>query len=163
MNFETENERFQDGGALIYHFTDEILVVCPRCGGQACVLEVKEFVRKKLRFQIAPHKLVCPNCGHNDYWKKHTIVTGGTVDCYFRQPLWLQTECCQNILWAYNERHLLFLESYIGARLRQREPHVNRSVASRLPHWMINGKNRQEVLKGIGRLKVRLGEKYGSV
>jgi hypothetical protein len=74
-------------------------------------------------------------------------------DDYFGLPLWLQTECCGRVLWARNEGHLLFLERYVGAQLRERAPNRNGSLASRLPSWMKQGKNRDEVLACLARLR----------
>jgi hypothetical protein len=66
----------------------------------------------------------------------------------------LQTPCCGEALWAY-------YDDFVRARLRerQRDPKYgwsNRSVASRLPQWMKAGKNREVVLKGLGRLRAQL-------
>ena len=74
-------------------------------------------------------------------------------DSYFGLPLWLQTECCGRVLWAQNEGHLLFLERYVRAQLRERAPNRNNSLASRLPSWMKQGKNRDEVLACLARLR----------
>ena len=46
----------------------------------------------------------------------------GILDHFFGLPLWLQTSCCGQVLWAYNEAHLNFLESYVQSRLRERLP-----------------------------------------
>jgi hypothetical protein len=82
-------------------------------------------------------------------------------DDYFELPLWLQTPCCGEVLWAYNERHISFLEDFVGARLRERVRDgkygwSNRSLASRLPAWIKSAKNRDEVMKGLSRLRARL-------
>lgn len=94
------------------------------------------------------------------------MVVGGSFDWYFRLPLWLQTPCCGKILWAYNREHLDFLESYIKAGLRERFPLKvyetglvmwrNKSLASRLPTWMKRAKNRDEVLRGIEKLRKKI-------
>jgi len=65
------------------------------------------------------------------------------------------------VLWAYSERHLAFLEDFVGAQLRERVRDEkygwsNSALASRLPAWMTSAKNRDEVLKCLARLRERL-------
>lgn len=163
MNFEQENERFQDGGKSVYEFGDEFLIVCPKCERQAKVLPVENKELKISQMLSAPRKMVCLNCGHNEVWKKTVVTTGAAFDWYFKQPLWLKIECCQNILWAYNKRHLTFIEDYVGAKLRQRERGKIHSLASKLPKWIKDAKNRNDILKCIGKLKAKLGEKDASI
>jgi hypothetical protein len=60
------------------------------------------------------------------------------------------------VLWAFNEDHLYFLESYVAARQRLTSLQgrlKNTTMASRLPLWIKTAKNRETVLKGIKRLK----------
>ena len=57
---------------------------------------------------------------------------------------------------GFNAEHPALLDYYLQAGLRERTPNVNRSVVSRLPHWIKRAKNRQEVLRGIELLKQRL-------
>lgn len=78
------------------------------------------------------------------------------MDWYFRLPLWLQIECCGETLWAYNEKHLEFIERYVAAKLRVRTPNTNKSLASRLPQWIKSAKNRNEVLRACEKLKAKL-------
>src|SRR5260370_39279346 len=80
----------------------------------------------------------------------------GPTDWYFQLPLWLQTPCAGEILWAFNSAHLSFLESYVPARDRRRLPNVNRSAASRLPMWIKSAKNREAVLHAIAILSERI-------
>jgi hypothetical protein len=77
-------------------------------------------------------------------------------------PLWLVTPCANDVLWAYNLRHLELIESYMAATLRERRQAAtygwpNSSLVSRLPKWVGAAKNRVQVLKAIARLKARLG------
>lgn len=71
--------------------------------------------------------------------------------CYGIELRW-QMPVGSEILWAYNREHLEFLEAYIGADLRQREPNRNASLASRLPKWIKNAKNREDLRKTIRQL-----------
>ncbi len=82
-------------------------------------------------------------------------------DPYFYQPLWLSTTCCGELLWAYNERHLYFIERFVGATLREhrRRPESgwsNNSLANRLPGWLKAAGHRDEVLKACAKLRAKL-------
>ncbi|MBI5190646.1 MAG: hypothetical protein HZA22_08210 [Nitrospirae bacterium] len=139
-------ERFQDDGSWIGDFSDEVLVVCPRCSGMATLTAVKD---KDGR--TAEHRRVCTSCGST-----HTF---GQVADY---SLWLVTECKGNTLMALNERHLDYMESYVKAELREGNRdgsavYRNKTVASRLPAWIKSAKNRDDVLKCIKRLRERIG------
>ena len=102
----------------------------------------------------------CPGCGTVNQrlanWSRTDSPAPG--DAYFGLSLWLQTECCGRVLWAINEGHLLFLERYIAARLRERAPNRNKSLASRLPTWMKQAKNRDAVVACLARLRSSLAE-----
>lgn len=153
-----EKERFRDEGELVYEFIDEFLVECPRCSKKAQVILAKEYEVQKIRL-FDPRKLVCLNCSHVELSDGKKTIGGTALDWYFGRPLWLQISCCGNTLWAYNKRHLEFLEKYVSAKLRERVPKVNKSVASRLPNWIKSAKNREDVLKAIGKLKEKLNGK----
>ena len=155
----TENERFSDNGELIYEFGDEFLVVCPKCSLMAKVLSGESDSDKPINKLFAPRKLICLNCVYREDWKVGQISIGGNVDWYFRLPLWLQISCSSETLWAYNEKHLEFIEDYVAAKLRARIPNVNKSLVSRLPNWIKLAKNRDEILKSIRKLKEKLNEK----
>lgn len=152
-------ERFSDNGKLTYEFGDEFLVVCPRCAGKARVFRVEIGSEKLSERLSAARKLVCFSCVYRDEWNGGEIGIGGNFDWYFRLPLWMQISCCGETLWANNEKHLEFIEDYVGARLRERKPFVNKSLASRLPNWIKKAKNREEILKAIGKLKEKLNGK----
>jgi hypothetical protein len=114
---------------------------------------------------FAPRRLTCMSCSYAKDWASREIARHwrDARDDYFELPLWLQTPCCGEVLWAYSERHLTFLEDFVGARLRERVRDEkygwsNKSLASRLPSWMKSGKNRDEILKGLARLRTRLQE-----
>ncbi|MFE2228274.1 hypothetical protein [Streptomyces kronopolitis] len=61
---------------------------------------------------------------------------GGTEDPFFRRPLWLQTRCVGQVLWAYNEEHIDELSAYVGATLREHGASPTRAMLTRLPRWM---------------------------
>jgi hypothetical protein len=163
----SKTERFLDTGIGIYDFYEEFLVVCPKCDKLAkVIIDEAEFeklpTRKTHKFRsrfFAPRRLVCLNCVHRDYWKGSRIATGASVDWYFRLPLWLEISCCGETLWAYNLKHLEYIEKYVAAKLRERTSKTAKSMVSRLPKWIKSAKNRAEILKAIGKLKGKLNGK----
>jgi hypothetical protein len=154
------NEKFSDNGELIYEFNDEFLVVCPKCASMAKVLRAEIGSEKLNEKLFAPRKLICFGCTYRREWQGGQLSIGGNFDWYFRLPLWLQIDCCgSETLWAYDKKHLNFIENYVAARLRERRPNVNKSLASRLPQWIKSAKNRDEILRAIGKLKEKLNGK----
>ncbi len=149
----SKNDRFSDNGELIYEFGDEFLVVCPKCKSAAKVTSPETNSEKLTDKLFAPRKVLCLSCLFRDTWNKGQLSIGGNFDWYFRLPLWLQIPCCGEILWAYNYKHLDFIEKYVSAKLRERKPFSNKSLASRLPKWIKSAKNRKEILKAIAKLK----------
>ncbi|GAB3146528.1 hypothetical protein GCM10027258_38360 [Amycolatopsis stemonae] len=151
--------QFADPGVTLYALAETAVhVVCPACGGRA---EVVPWLDGRARSPYSsrwPRRLVCRSCGHVRNWPgeaKHAISCwGGPVDPYFRQPLWLRANCCGNqTLWAFNERHLDILESYVGARLRERGERPGMTMVARLPAWLKSAKHRTEILRVIERLR----------
>jgi hypothetical protein len=128
-----------------YDFCNKIYVICPRCKDMATIMK-KDNNEKG---SMDSSRLVCKKCS---YYKV------GEFDLNpHHLDLWLKIACCGNILWAYNEEHLEYIEKYVGAQLRERRKDEygwhNQSIASRLPRWIKLSKNRDEVLKCIGKLK----------
>jgi hypothetical protein len=154
-----KNERFSEGGETIYDFAGEFLVVCPKCDRMGKVFPV-EITSKKLNERLfAPRRMVCTNCVYRSEWRAGELHIGASYDWYFRLPLWLQVECAGETLWAYNEKHLAFIGNYAAAKLRERTPNTNKSLASRLPSWIKRAKNRDRVLKAVERLREKLNGK----
>jgi hypothetical protein len=158
----TSQQRFEDTGQSIYDFMDEILVVCPKCNGCARTFRIDSSNKD----WFAPRRLVCASCGHTKDWVKRAIARqwqGEPRDDYFALPLWLQAPCAGETLWAYNRDHLAFIESFVGAKHRERTRDQesgwrNKSLASRVPKWMQSAKNRAAVLQAITKLKEKLPE-----
>ena len=120
--------------------------------------------------------LTCSACGLSRFWTGNwwskqiegglsvlapvVSPTDGPVDWYFHLPLWLQTPCCGEVLWAYNADHLNFLDDFVRATLRENAQTErgwsNQSLRSRLPAWIKATHNRDAVLKGIARLTDKL-------
>jgi len=164
--------RLQSSDETLLDFGHEFLVVCPRCEGRA-------LVRDRGTDEEPAHRiaLTCAACGLAQFWEQAgpgmltasdtskypagVVAMGGPVDWYFHMPLWLQTLCCGEILWAYNAEHLVFIEDFVGAKLREhvrgRQGWRNQALVQRLTKWMTAAGNRDEVLRGVGRLRERLG------
>jgi hypothetical protein len=110
---------------------------------------------------FAPRRFSCKACGSSKNWSGREIARvwyGEPVDAYFHYPLWLQMPCCGQTLWAYNLRHLNFIEAFVRAELRERVPDEqygwsNRSLFSRLPKWIQSHKNREAILKAISKIR----------
>lgn len=152
----------------IWHFTDEFLVVCPRCQHQAMVKPSTETV---------PPRLTCTNCGLLQEWASTSkgVLTSGSAqdwpagqyaigdsyDPYFHLPLWLQAACDGHVLWAFNQRHLRFIRDYVAATNRSTPPRhatdpLNGLLESRLPRWIKLAKNREAVLRSIEIIEEKL-------
>ena len=96
----------------------------------------------------------CLVCGLSKDGFPSERVFGVPVDPYFRLPLWLKADCCGKALWAYNAEHLNILESYVAARLRERRASPgSMTMVARLPAWLKSAKHRDEILRGIRRLR----------
>ncbi len=149
------NERFQDQGSTIYNFLDEFLVQCPQCSACAIVITLDKNSDKIQLF--SKRRLVCQKCGHTSEWEGKSVALAGNIDPYFQLPLWLQIPCCGEILWAYNHKHLNYLENIVEAKLRENKPGPGpkKTMMTQLPAWIMNAKNRDEVLKSIVKLRAK--------
>ena len=147
-----------ESGDSIYSFTNDFLVECPKCRAMA-----KVHPHRSTSFYPEKVTLTCSFCGHNQISAECELSKPkiGPFDFYFLLPLWLRTRCCGKELWAFNRDHLEYLESFIIADHRKRaskevNPLRSRTFESRLPKWIKSSKNREEILKGIQRLKMKL-------
>lgn len=149
-------DRFRDRQESLTSFQDEILVRCPQCN--ACARVHLAIAAESELF--ASRRFICTSCAATSDWAASTVRfrSNEPMDPFFNYPLWLQIPCCQHMLWAYNRAHLDFLEQFVQAKLRERQPHerlgwANQSLASRLPRWMQSRKNRDEILRAIAKLR----------
>jgi len=100
-------------------------------------------------------QLNCPKCGAEMTipitW--YPEFPGQAYDPFFGLPLWFVGTVKGHELWAYNREHLTFLKNVVSAELREKAPNQNRTLSNRLPKWMLNRKNRDDVLKLIEKLE----------
>jgi hypothetical protein len=163
-------QRLKEEGVRLEDFGNSFLVVCPKCSGRATVIDRGAGIKPQII-------LTCAACGRSETWRclgpgvmystdqgnyrPGHVCVGAAFDWYFHLPLWLQLPCCGETLWAYNAAHLGFLESYVGAVLRERrrdenDGWSNQSLASRLPAWMKVAKHRTEIMKCLSKLRERV-------
>lgn len=148
------DKRFRDDQVTLGHFADEFLVVCPRCGACATV-RPRPGVGET---PFAPRRLLCPACALSQDMTVRGYTTWLDRDWYFGCALWLTIRCAGGTLYAFNWRHLTWLEHYVRATLRERRPHPqwgwsSHSLSSCLPAWIKSAKNRRDVLHAIEKLK----------
>ncbi|MFI9448833.1 TFIIB-type zinc ribbon-containing protein [Amycolatopsis sp. NPDC052450] len=141
-----DTPRFRDPQTRIDDLVDEpILVVCPRCSRRA---------------SVTSERLTCAGCALVRVPPRPDHrVWGGSIDPFFREPLWLRAECCGgNTLWAFHVGHLDLIERFVAATLRERGlgDRPGLTLVARLPSWMTTAKHRAEVLRTIAKLRATL-------
>jgi hypothetical protein len=146
------------GQTFLGQFADDILVRCPSCSGCAHLLRLPAPPRR-----VVGYKFVCPGCAACRDWllarDGHVpIPSFGPELAGFDLSLWLQVACCGEALWAYNARHIAFLERYVRARVRSQRSVLrtflgNGTLESRLPRWILSAKNRASVMRGLRSLR----------
>ncbi|MFK4066532.1 hypothetical protein [Streptomyces sp. NPDC029674] len=166
MSPNSPASRFRDPRSTKYDFLDPVLVCCPGCEKAAHVETARDPDRvPEGQGLFAPRRLVCPNCGTSKEWgggcvSLHRDWYAPATDPYFNLPLWLQTETRHGWVWAYNLQHLDVIRRFVQASLREGIPwHDNgrrMTVLARLPAWMQQAKNRDEVLRAIARIHASL-------
>lgn len=146
---EPSARRSRDSGGTVWDFRDHSWVVCPRCAGAA---------RSTTDQAERRHRLVCGRCSHaleiDSPHLAHWIGDG--TDGRFGLPLYLTEDVSGQELWVHNLAHLEALAVWIGASLRERavdSTYRNKTMASRLPHWMKTASARPRILKALDRLR----------
>jgi hypothetical protein len=138
-------------------FARVILVECPACGGRAEATLITDNVRSARR-------LTCNSC-----WLVKTVppkplaTSNRTPRAYVNivegLALWLKADTRHGDLYAFNFEHLEYIETYVRATIRSINFRgllsCNRTIPSRLPLWVKQAKNREEVLKIIDRMRRR--------
>lgn len=130
----------------------DFLVECPNCRQCAKVKTRSQAQNESFRL------LTCTSCGTaKRYHTNSSYKASSEVEGCFETPFWLHTNCAGHKLWAVNQEHLEYLETYIAEKNRHEHRfHANLTVASRLPEWMVIGKNRDEVMHGLSKLRRKL-------
>lgn len=165
MSPVSTRHRFRDPRSTKYDFLVSVLVRCPNCEKVAHVGTAPDAAGVHDQGLFTRRRLVCRNCGtakegsrggvalHRDRYESAT-------DPYFGLRLWLQTETRHGWVWAYGLEHLDLIGRFVQAPLREGIPwhdHGRRmTVVARLPAWMQQAKNRDEVLRAIARIHASL-------
>ncbi|UPL50918.1 hypothetical protein [Hymenobacter sublimis] len=146
-----------------FHQSDKRLVFfelvlkeyCKQCANRIMV-EMPEVRHKKEAIKVR-----CSDCGCEESYKPTYIEHVGYsysfngVDPFFQLPLWYQASFKDELLWAYGPEHLLYLEQYIGARLRERNQRRYTTMVECLPQFIKAAKNRDVLLKLLERMKLK--------
>ncbi len=140
--------RFQDENLLLSDFYQEVVVVCPTCAKKAIA---------KVNPETKTARLFCLHCGCNK--ETTTAIKNGTINMpahqYFQVELWLQAPFKKDIFWAYNDKHLEYLERYISATIREHKDRSGFTLLEKLPKFYHEAKNRDGLLKIIAKLKCK--------
>lgn len=132
---------------------------CPYCG--------KEIYAEQSGFKTPP-KEISVTCSHcqatieyspniESYRKVNSLPqdAGLKKDPYFCLPLWLQTEVKGNLFWACNREHMQEIKEYVESDLRERLWPYLMTMTAKLPAFIKDAKNREDIIKGINRLEQR--------
>ncbi|MFJ4791024.1 hypothetical protein [Streptomyces sp. NPDC088794] len=156
--------RFRDPRHTADDFLGSIIVCCPGCAKAARVVPEPGAYDPRAWLLFRPRRLVCRGCGLSRMWSGREVApargsAGPVTDPYFGTPLWLQVETRHGWLWAYDLEHLDLISRFVQARLRERAPWYDTgrkmTLVARLPVWIKRAKNRDDVLRAIGRLRER--------
>ena len=127
---------------------------CGYCGHQW--LRINDLVTGFPRAVRTESDASCTECGRVSTVQvsahRH-VPEDAAIDPHFGLPLLLTVACRHGVVWAYNERHLAELRSYVVATLRTRQGGGNSAMFSRLPPWMKAAKHRAEIAKSLDRLQ----------
>jgi hypothetical protein len=109
------------GPTYLWHFEGDIFVRCPHCGHRAHLRRRDDDSGSRLGYRF-----VCETCGRANDWSferdNRIFVPAASPHLNgFGLDLWLQTPCCGETLWAFNELHIEFMERFIAAKLRERD------------------------------------------
>ncbi len=139
--------RFQDENLTLNNFYRDAWVLCPSCEKKAIA---------KVDFENQTARLFCVQCGYNKETST-ALVPNGTMKMaahrYFNAELWLKASFKTDVFWALNGTHLEYLERYISATLREHKNRTHFTLLEKLPKFYHEGKNREDLLKIIAKLK----------
>ena len=171
-----------DGKALINPYEDSWRLTCTSCfhvdrpghwyGIMTAFVSVKcrecrnQLTRSaEVDGQWPKLKLKCDQCGdeceYDAHLSKHSKHHGLMTDPIFGLTLWLQEPFGDDLFWAYHYEHLILLQQYVHAKLRERgvanKGSKNSLMFSRLPSFISKAGNREDILHLIHKLQVKTG------
>jgi len=76
-----------------------------------------------------------------------------SANVYFDAELWYLYPFKDDYFFAYNHSHLIYLEQYIGSKLREHKNRTHFTLLEKLPKFYHEAKNRESLLKLIEKLK----------
>ena len=139
-------KRFKDKGETYYSFFKSRIVCCPRCSKPV---------------DLVDERISCVHCGYSKIFKSSNNPSFRILDTGLELKYFLELNCCGNTLYALNVDHLDFIKHYVESDLRERIPNINKGLASRLPQWIKDKKNRHEILSCVDKLyKLLADSKY---
>ena len=141
------NNRFNDENKTLSDFLKEVLVVCPSCGAKA--VATTDHLNYKAR-------LVCVHCSYNkdkNTKTKQDAHIKMPAHLFFDVELWLSHPFKNESFYAFNYRHLSYLEQYIQATLREHKMRDHFTLLEKLPKFYHESANRGALLKIIQKLK----------
>jgi hypothetical protein len=142
-NFKEENST--DWNGYCQGFLNQ---ACGFCGSQ--ILHSTKPTKEPYKNE----KLNCTSCKNEKEYQLFWAPYRGNkaTDPYFGYNLYLQTNIKNNVLWGYNKEHLYYLKAFIQATLREDNKRHKYSLIANLPQWMLAAKNRDIVVKKIGKM-----------
>ncbi|MCF0071125.1 hypothetical protein LZD49_11650 [Dyadobacter sp. CY261] len=133
-------------------YTASVRRACSNCG------ESIEVTIPNNKEKVAELKYSCPYCHAPEVYKPNNIpyrlkyCADRLVDPVFGLPLWFRENVKGDTLWANNKEHLLEIRNYVTAKLRERQTMRVTTMVEKLPQFIKAAKNRDAVLKAVGRL-----------
>lgn len=150
MSLNTDsNHRFRDENKVLSDFFKEVWVICPSC---------KKMAITKVDFDTKIARLFCVHCGLNKETTTSLKENGAietAANYYFDAELWLKSPYKNEEFWAYNDKHLNYLEQYISATLREHGDRSHFTLLEKLPKFYHEAKNRESLLKIIEKLRMK--------
>ncbi len=134
--------------------------VSTRC--DHCERWFNEYLKDERQFTHRVLHYPCPHCGavqavsvkkrfDNAYY---SYVIEGERDPYFKMPLYFVASFRGKPVWALNRDHLQYMIDYISADQRQRPSYAyTRTASYRLPRYMKEAKNREDIVKLLKRMQ----------
>lgn len=144
------SHRFQDQNLRISDFYDTVAVVCTQCNKKALAT---------VNHNTKVAKIYCSFCGYNKTKDTNLNIFGQRgywsvpAHYYFNVQLWYQYPFKNDLFYAFNYNHLVYLEDYIAALLREHKNRTHFTLLEKLPKFYHEAKNREALLKIIIKLK----------